>query len=661
MSNIKVSVIIPCYNVAKTIKETLECALAQTLNPIEIIAVDDGSTDNTWELLQNYPTVKSFRKENGGYGSAVNFGMAKAQGEYIAILEDDIIIEDYYYILYQEAKRENLDAVSYNSYLEYRDHIKPTFANLFYPHDNLINEDELVVKLGIATMGICFSIYKRAFLFNNNIKLNEEVKAYEDVPFIADVFTKDIRYKVIIGCGYLYRRDVEGQSVANPLRFICLIDCIDYILYTLYPTISNEKLKAGLLGYCLMHLIASYNRSRQYDKKELAIIFYDKIKSIFLMNTFIISSIVAKNFASTYKMPSKYLHVDENKYYHISTSQSVTKMLLLGSSLSQIKTLLYYKLAYYIGSEDENYLMNIKQDVLSYLYLHKNKKDFMLLLFAKSLVQKLKFPDFYKDIEFFGRIIIYLYEFSRINLMLILTTSKDFQNILYQYPDICYQLNNNMQYKFYLNQSFRNSVYIQEQLNLSEAKFLEYIENKSIAIVGNSPCEKGKGNGSKIDSHDIIIRFNNYELSNEHKKDYGIKTNIWAISSAPETICIRNELYQYDYIISSLSSYEKKLERNCFINNYFLAGGKFFRIDIASIQYETNIMLPSLGLVCIKYLMQYKNKIKKLSLYGFSMIDHYEGKRHYFENDPNSMEGKHFHKWTDEAFFLEEIKKELGE
>lgn len=87
----KVSVIIPAYNAALTIRETVNCVQQQTIKNIEIIVIDDGSSDNTVEIVQNIAEsrLKIFSYQNAGVSSARNRGIAHAQGEYITFLDAD--------------------------------------------------------------------------------------------------------------------------------------------------------------------------------------------------------------------------------------------------------------------------------------------------------------------------------------------------------------------------------------------------------------------------------------------------------------------------------------------------------------------------------------------------------------------------------------------
>ena len=88
-----VSIVIPVFNVEKYIGKCLDSLISQTLHNIEIICVNDGSTDHSLEIIKKYaendPRFVIVDKENGGYGKAMNVGLDKATGEYIGIVEPD--------------------------------------------------------------------------------------------------------------------------------------------------------------------------------------------------------------------------------------------------------------------------------------------------------------------------------------------------------------------------------------------------------------------------------------------------------------------------------------------------------------------------------------------------------------------------------------------
>lgn len=120
MSSKKVSVIVPVYNVEKYLRQCLDSLVDQNFDSYEVIVVNDGSSDNSQSIIElyskKYPNIiRSYLKENGGLGSARNFGLEKARGEYIAFVDsDDWVDNKMLSILYSKATKENLDIVIFD-------------------------------------------------------------------------------------------------------------------------------------------------------------------------------------------------------------------------------------------------------------------------------------------------------------------------------------------------------------------------------------------------------------------------------------------------------------------------------------------------------------------------------------------------------------------
>lgn len=118
MSKIKVSVIVPVFNVEEYLSTSLDSILNQTLKDIEIICINDGSTDASLDILENYAKkdarIKIISKKNEGQGIARNIGLDNAQGEFIAFVDsDDFIKEDMLEKSYEKSVSKNLDLVMY--------------------------------------------------------------------------------------------------------------------------------------------------------------------------------------------------------------------------------------------------------------------------------------------------------------------------------------------------------------------------------------------------------------------------------------------------------------------------------------------------------------------------------------------------------------------
>ena len=117
----KISIIIPVYNVEKYLRECLDSVLNQTLEDIEVICVNDGSTDSSANILEEYrlkdKRLRVIHKENSGYGHSMNVGFEATTGEYVGIVEsDDFVKPTMFEELYNIANREHADVVKSDFY-----------------------------------------------------------------------------------------------------------------------------------------------------------------------------------------------------------------------------------------------------------------------------------------------------------------------------------------------------------------------------------------------------------------------------------------------------------------------------------------------------------------------------------------------------------------
>ena len=182
---IKVSVIVPVYNVEKYIEKCLDSLVNQTLKEIEIIVVNDGSPDNSQKIIdkfvKKYPNkVKSFIKENGGLGSARNYGLKHIKGEYVAFIDSDDfadlkMLEE----MYNLAKKDNSDIVlCSNNLLDENNRILKIESAII---NKKINNNLLKYKLAAWN-----KLYKKELLINNKFEFRSNVW-YEDVDFTTKV------------------------------------------------------------------------------------------------------------------------------------------------------------------------------------------------------------------------------------------------------------------------------------------------------------------------------------------------------------------------------------------------------------------------------------------------------------------------------------------
>ena len=226
MDTPKVSVIMPVYNVERYLRICIESALAQTLKEIEIIILDDGSTDSSPQIIDYYARcdsrVRAVHKENEGYGKSCNRGFDLARGEYVAILEsDDFIDPEMYERLYTYAKELDADVVKG----PYRDFFSADGTAKPYPFNDYLTECMPKGKLyslidcpcQLAThQSIWAGIYRRDYLNEHGIRFAEVPGAGNvDVGFCVDSLLYSDRIAWLDEMFYNYRVLREGSSTAN--------------------------------------------------------------------------------------------------------------------------------------------------------------------------------------------------------------------------------------------------------------------------------------------------------------------------------------------------------------------------------------------------------------------------------------------------------------
>ncbi len=231
MNNPCVSIVMPIYNAEKFLNKSLESVLNQTLNNIEIICVNDGSTDNSLNIINYYAKndkrIVIFNKKNSGYGNTMNIGIKLAKGEYIGILEpDDFIDCGMLEKLYIEAKKYNLDVIKSN-YFNFK---SKSNTNDFVEVLHNFNYDEILSAEHneyICYMRPCIwsAIYKKKLLIENKIFFNETPGAsYQDTAFAFKVWVNAKNVKFVKNAYLHYRIDNENSSIHSSGKIFSICD-----------------------------------------------------------------------------------------------------------------------------------------------------------------------------------------------------------------------------------------------------------------------------------------------------------------------------------------------------------------------------------------------------------------------------------------------------
>ena len=194
MNKIKVSIIIPIYNPGELLKRCLDSALNQTLEDIEVLCIDDGSNDETKDILKDYSKMDSrckvIAQENLGAGSARNKGIEHSKGEYIVFLDaDDWIESDMCESLYDYAKDLDVNLVLFDNVWHREDNSTTEIVHFdkeeYYQDfiNSVFDYKLLKDKIFNGYFGVIWTkFYKSSFLKENNIHF-PDYKLYNDVEF----------------------------------------------------------------------------------------------------------------------------------------------------------------------------------------------------------------------------------------------------------------------------------------------------------------------------------------------------------------------------------------------------------------------------------------------------------------------------------------------
>ncbi len=213
----KVSVILPIYNAEPYLRECLDSVVNQTLKDIEIICVNDGSTDNSLDIIKEYAQkdirIRYIDKPNAGYGQTMNCGMDLATGEYIGIVEpDDFIKLEMYETLYNKAKEFDLDIVK-SDYITFSDTEKKYVSIMPKNAYNKIlsmEKDREILGFTLNPTGI----FKNLFLKKYKILFNETPgAAHQDIGFWALTTFCSQRIYFLPYSFYMYRQNNINSSM----------------------------------------------------------------------------------------------------------------------------------------------------------------------------------------------------------------------------------------------------------------------------------------------------------------------------------------------------------------------------------------------------------------------------------------------------------------
>ena len=289
MKNIKVSVIVPVYNVEQYLSKCLDSLVNQTLQEIEILVVNDGSPDNSQAIIDDYSKrypdkIRAFTKENGGLSDARNFAIQYATGEYIAFVDsDDYVDIDMYELMYNKAKDTDSDIVN----CAFSSIIGRTIRRNYYS-DSIQFFGESVAQspkiLRFANSYAWNKIYRKDFWLKHNFKFPVG-QWFEDSALIYNVMGMANKVECVNIPFYYYVKS-RSDSITNTVdhRIFDIFKSLESIIsfYKKFP--QTPELQEEINYLCLRHSLARVFKLDEFEDSKLAKKFVNKCYAFYNKN-----------------------------------------------------------------------------------------------------------------------------------------------------------------------------------------------------------------------------------------------------------------------------------------------------------------------------------------------------------------------------------------
>ena len=262
----KLSVIIPVYNTAKYLSKCLDSILDNAPKDMEIIVVNDGSTDNSLEVLKRYKDkIILIDKENGGQGSARNLGIKKSCGDYLCFIDsDDYINPGSLKKAIEIATKKDLDILYWNIDWIYDDgSIK--HQNIFNP---VYKEDDKIGYL-LSDPSPCNKLIKSSIIKNNNLLFPTDC-IYEDFAFIPSLvkYAKNIEYTDTITYNYYQRVNSTMNKTSYNKKIMDILKAYNHLYDVVKPDYKDELEYIAIMQiiYFKTMDLLKYNKKDECDE-----------------------------------------------------------------------------------------------------------------------------------------------------------------------------------------------------------------------------------------------------------------------------------------------------------------------------------------------------------------------------------------------------------
>lgn len=253
-----ISIIVPIYNTSKYLERCIKSIINQTYTNVEILLIDDGSTDNSYEIChqysKSYENIKAFHKRNEGLSSTRNFGIYKAKGKYISFIDsDDFVASNFLEELYWNLIKEDSDISVCSIYKFTKENKinKKSIVTKTLKNFNRYNAMKELIKFnGKLTNHAVNKLYKKELFKEVNFLVG---KKFEDIDFMYKILNESKKISTFDDKLYYYY--IRNNSITGNLKKNDIYDKIDIILK------RDEFIKENynnLLDSCNEYLVHSF-------------------------------------------------------------------------------------------------------------------------------------------------------------------------------------------------------------------------------------------------------------------------------------------------------------------------------------------------------------------------------------------------------------------
>lgn len=268
---VKVSIIVPVYNTAKYLSMCIESLINQTLKDIEIILINDGSTDESESIIKKYKDkrIKYIFKKNEGIGKTRNLGIEKTNGEYLAFIDSDDYIEpNFCEVMYNKAIKDECDIVICDYYKDINERLEEVkFAS--FKDTNLKENPEII---NYINLGPCNKIYKKELFKDKNNRFIENLK-YEDAPFVCRLLLSAKKIGKINKCLAHYVIHEKSETTTRDERIFDILKITDIIVKDLE---KYDYMHEAMINLVVMILTDYTIQQRYINNKNIRNKFIDE-------------------------------------------------------------------------------------------------------------------------------------------------------------------------------------------------------------------------------------------------------------------------------------------------------------------------------------------------------------------------------------------------